>query len=133
MAISNSFESSRKVVITNIGMMLSGDIRKPILDADTLIVESGLIAAMGMKTDCDVSGADVRIDARGTTLIPGLIDSHVHPVFGDWSPRQNQLGWIESTLNGGGSTMISAGEVHLPGRPKHSVRLKALAISGQRR
>jgi enamidase len=132
MAMSNPLESSRKVVITNIGMMLSGDIRKPILDADTLIVESGLIAAMGKKADCDVSGADVRIDARGTTLIPGLIDSHVHPVFGDWTPRQNQLGWIESTLNGGVTTMISAGEVHLPGRPKDIVGLKALAITAQR-
>jgi len=61
--------------------------------------------------------ADLLIDARRTCLAPGLIDSHVHPVFGDWTPRQNQLGWIESTLHGGVTTMISAGEVHLPGRP----------------
>jgi enamidase len=56
----------------------------------------------------------------------------VHPVFGDWTPRQNQLGWIESTMNGGVTTMISAGEVHLPGRPKDIVGLKALAITAQR-
>ena len=65
-------------------------------------------------------------------MCPGLIDSHVHPVFGDWTPRQNQLGWIESTMNGGVTTMISAGEVHLPGRPKDIVGLKALAITAQR-
>jgi len=65
-------------------------------------------------------------------VAPGLIDSHVHPVFGDWTPRQNQLGWIDSTLNGGVTTMISAGEVHLPGRPKDIVGLKALAITAQR-
>ena len=65
-------------------------------------------------------------------MAPGLIDSHVHPVFGDWTPRQNQLGWIDSTLNGGVTTMISAGEVHLPGRPKDIVGLKALAITAQR-
>jgi enamidase len=53
-------------------------------------------------------------------------------VFGDWTPRQNQLGWIESTLNGGVTTLISAGEVHLPGRPKDIVGLKALAITAQR-
>ncbi len=64
--------------------------------------------------------------------MPGLIDSHVHPVFGDWTPRQNQLGWIESCLNGGVTTMISAGEVHLPGRPKDVVGVKALAITAQR-
>ena len=65
-------------------------------------------------------------------MAPGLIDSHVHPVFGDWTPRQNQLGWIDSTLNGGVTTLISAGEVHLPGRPKDIVGLKALAITAQR-
>ena len=75
---------------------------------------------------------DTLIDARGVTLCPGLIDSHVHPVFGDWTPRQNQLGWIDSTLNGGVTSMISAGEVHLPGRPKDIVGLKALAITAQR-
>ncbi|RYY54518.1 MAG: Enamidase, partial [Comamonadaceae bacterium] len=60
------------------------------------------------------------------------IDSHVHPVFGDWTPRQGQLGWIDSTMNGGVTTMVSAGEVHLPGRPKDIVGLKALAITAQR-
>ena len=61
-----------------------------------------------------------------------MIDSHVHPVFGDWTPRQNQMGWIESNLNGGVTTMISAGEVHLPGRPKDIIGVKALAITAQR-
>ena len=61
-----------------------------------------------------------------------MIDSHVHPVAGDWTPRQSQLNWIESSLNGGVTTMISAGEVHYPGRPKDIVGLKALAITAQR-
>jgi len=124
--------ASGRTVITNVGLMLSGDITRPILDADTLVIEAGRIATIGTRADCDLERADVRIDARGTALSPGLIDSHVHPVFGDWTPRQNQLGWIESTLNGGVTTMISAGEVHLPGRPKDIVGLKALAITAQR-
>jgi enamidase len=68
------------------------------------------------------------VDARGSTVIPGLIDSHCHPVFGDFTPRQRTVDFIESGLNGGLTTMISAGEVHLPGRPKDIVGLKALAI-----
>lgn len=121
-----------KLVITDIGLLLSGDIDRPILDADTIVVENGLIAAVGRRADCDTANADVVIDARGTCVCPGLIDSHVHPVFGDWTPRQSQLGWIDSTMNGGVTTMISAGEVHLPGRPKDIVGLKALAITAQR-
>ena len=125
-------ERSGKVVIRNVGLMLSGDIDRPILDADTVVVDDGRIVAVGKLKDVDVEGAKTTIDARGTCLCPGLIDSHVHPVFGDWTPRQSQLGWIESTMNGGVTTMISAGEVHLPGRPKDIVGLKALAITAQR-
>ena len=56
----------------------------------------------------------------------------MHPVLGDWTPRQSQLNWIESSLNGGVTTMISAGEVHTPGRPRDVVGVKALAIAAQR-
>jgi enamidase len=132
MSAPTDIPSRGKVVVTRVGLMLSGDILAPILDADTLVIEAGRIAAVGRQADCDIGDADLRIDARGTAVAPGLIDSHVHPVFGDWTPRQNQLGWIDSTLNGGVTTMISAGEVHLPGRPKDIVGLKALAITAQR-
>ena len=132
MAQAAAEEKSGKVVIKNIGLLLSGDLDRPILDADTVVVQDGMITAVGKEKDCDTAHPDLLIDARKTCLSPGLIDSHVHPVFGDWTPRQNQLGWIESTMNGGVTTMISAGEVHLPGRPKDIVGLKALAITAQR-
>ena len=132
MATAAPTEKSGKVVIRNIGLLLSGDIDRPILDADTLVIKDGLIVAVGKEADCDIAQAQTVIDARRTCVAPGLIDSHVHPVFGDWTPRQNQTGWIDSTMNGGVTTMISAGEVHLPGRPKDIVGLKALAITAQR-
>jgi enamidase len=121
-----------RLIIRNVGLMLSGDIAKPILDADTVVADKGRIVAVGRAKDVDASGPATVIDAKGTALAPGLIDSHVHPVFGDWTPRQSQLGWIDSFLNGGVTTMVSAGEVHLPGRPRDIVGLKALAITAQR-
>jgi enamidase len=124
--------SQTKLVIRNIGLLLSGDIDHPILDADTVVATGDCITALGKQRDVDTSGASVTIDARGTALTPGLIDSHVHPVCGDWTPRQNQLGWIDSYLHGGVTTMVSAGEVHTPGRPKDIVGLKAMAIFAQR-
>ena len=132
MAEAASTGKSGKVVINNIGLLLSGDIDRPILDADTIVVMDGLIVAIGKAKDCDAAHAQTVIDAHQTCVAPGLIDSHVHPVFGDWTPRQNQIGWIDSTMHGGVTTMISAGEVHLPGRPKDIVGLKALAITAQR-
>ncbi len=127
-----SVEKSGKLVIRNIGLLLSGDIDHPVLAADTIIAQDGVIVSVGREKDCDTAKPDVLIDARHTCVSPGLIDSHVHPVFGDWTPRQGQLGWIDSTMHGGVTTMISAGEVHLPGRPKDIVGLKALAITAQR-
>ena len=121
-----------KLVIRNIGLLLSGDLDRPILDADTVVAVDGAIHAVGKEKDVDTARATTTIDAKGTALAPGLIDSHVHPVCGDWTPRQNQLGWIDSCLHGGVTSMISAGEVHTPGRPKDIVGLKAMAIFAQR-
>jgi enamidase len=123
---------SGKLVVRNIGLILSGAIEHPILDADTVVAENGRITAVGRAKDVDTEGAVTIVDANGATLTPGLIDSHVHPVAGDWTPRQSQLNWIDSSLHGGVTTMISAGEVHTPGRPKDVTGLKAMAIFAQR-
>ena len=114
-----------KTMIRNIGQIVSGDIARPLLDGDSILAADGKIVAVGRGLDDD---ADTVIDARGSTVVPGLIDSHCHPVFGDFTPRQRTMDFIESGLNGGITSMISAGEVHLPGRPKDIVGLKALAI-----
>ncbi|HET6368540.1 MAG TPA: amidohydrolase family protein [Pseudomonadales bacterium] len=114
-----------RTLIKNIGQIVSGDIERPFLDENAVLIADGRFAALGRGLDAD---ADTVIDAKGSTLIPGLIDSHCHPVFGDFTPRQRTMDFIESGLHGGLTTMISAGEVHLPGRPKDIVGLKALAI-----
>ena len=132
MAVDQAQAKAGKLVIRNIGLLLSGDLERPILDADALVSVEGKITAIGAAKDLDTGRADVTVDAKGSAVCPGLIDSHVHPVFGDWTPRQNQFNWIESCLHGGVTTMISAGEVHLPGRPKDIVGLKALAVTAQR-
>jgi enamidase len=114
-----------RTLIKGIGQIVSGDIGRPLLDGNSIVIEDGKFAAVGRGLDAD---ADTVVDAKGSTVIPGLIDSHCHPVFGDFTPRQRTIDFIESGLNGGLTTMISAGEVHLPGRPKDIVGLKALAI-----
>ena len=121
-----------KLVIRNIGLALSGDVAAPVLDADTVVVIDGRIAAVGGADSVDTAAADTEIDAQGCAVCPGLIDSHCHPVFGDWTPRQNQSNWVEMNVNGGVTTLVSAGEVHLPGRPKDAEGVRALAMTAQR-
>ena len=124
--------SVQKLVIKNIGQILSGKLEEPLIDGDCVIAIDGRITAIGRYADLDTDQATQIVDAHGVTLAPGLIDSHVHPVIGDYTPRQQQLNWIDSCLHGGVTTMISAGEVHAPGRPKDIVGLKAMAIASQR-
>jgi enamidase len=118
-----------ETVIRGLGLVFSGDLAQPFLEADSILIAGGRIIAVGKGIS--VPGARV-IEAHGCAAMPGLIDNHVHPAFGDWTPRQNQLGWIEAMVHGGTTTLISAGEVHLPGRPKDPVGVKALAIAAQR-
>jgi len=124
--------SVQKLVIKNIGQILSGKLEEPLIDGDCVIAIDGRITSIGRYADLDTDQATQIVDAHGVTLAPGLIDSHVHPVIGDYTPRQQQLNWIDSCLHGGVTTMISAGEVHAPGRPKDIVGLKAMAIASQR-
>jgi enamidase len=113
------------VVIRNIGSMFSGDINAPMIAGDTIVAADGIIAHVGSAT---AVSADVVIDAAGATVIPGLCDNHMHPVIGDYTPRQQQASFIDSALHGGVTTMVSAGEPHTPGRPTDPVGVKALAV-----
>ena len=40
-----------KLVIRNIGLLLSGAMERPILDADTIVAENGKITAIGRAKD----------------------------------------------------------------------------------
>ncbi len=116
------------VLIKNIGTLVSGDIAAPIIDGDAIVVRDGRIHQVGNLSGMDAAGVELTIDCAGTTVTPGLIDSHCHVVLGDYTPRQKQAGFIESEVHGGVTTFISAGEVHLPGRPKDPAGTKALAV-----
>lgn len=116
------------VVLKNIQTIVSGDIQNPLIEGDAIRVANGLIQEVGRFSDMEIEPNCRVIDCAGMTVTPGLIDSHCHVVLGDYAPRQNQIGFLESEVHGGVTTFISAGEVHLPGRPKDPAGTKALAI-----
>ncbi len=102
------------VLIKNIGALATGDLRNPLRQADSIYVEDGIVRAIGKGLSYR---ADTVVDACGITAIPGLIDSHSHPTFGDFTPAQNALSWITHYMHGGVTALISAGELHFPGLP----------------
>jgi enamidase len=121
-----------KVAIVNLGQIVSGNWRDPFVAGDAILIEGERIAAVGAAPAQALDAADVVIDAGGMTAIPGLIDSHVHVTFGDYTPRQRTVGFLESYVHGGTTTAISASEVHVPGRPRDVEGVKALAVAAQR-
>lgn len=116
------------VVLKNIQTIVSGNIQTPIIEGDAIQVEDGLIKAVGRFEDMKIDPDCQVIDCDQMTVTPGLIDSHCHVVLGDYAPRQQQIGFLDSEVHGGVTTFISAGEVHLAGRPKDPAGTKALAI-----
>jgi enamidase len=116
-----------RTAIINLRGLVTGRLGDTFQPVGAILLDDGKIAAFESAQD-----ADVVVDAAGAIAIPGLIDSHAHVVFGDWTPRQNMTGWIESTMHGGVSMMMSASEVHLPGRPSDRAGVKALALTAQR-
>ncbi len=98
-------------LIRNIGEFFTGDLARPTAPVRSLLIEDGRIAAL----DPDIDAADIVLDAAGGAVMPGLVDGHVHPAFGEWTPTQDATGWVGNYLHGGTTSMVSAGELHIPG------------------
>jgi enamidase len=123
-----------RLAVVGAGRVLSGDIDRPVLDGvDTVVAEDGLITAVGTAADLadQIATCDVVVDAVGTTLAPGLIDSHCHVVLGDYTPRQKTVDFLASYVHGGITSVVSPGEIHAPGRPHDAIGVKALAIAAR--
>ncbi|HEY7363132.1 MAG TPA: amidohydrolase family protein [Methylomirabilota bacterium] len=116
--------------LVNVGALATGVLASPRLEAEAILVQDGRIAALGAASRTGAAGADVVVDCRGTTVMPGLIDSHCHVVLGDYTPRQKTVDFLDSYVHGGITSVVSAGEgVHAPGRPHDPAAAKALAIA----
>jgi hypothetical protein len=82
------------LVITN-ARALTMDPARPA--AEAVAVRQGRIAAVGARRDVEaLAGAGTRvIDARGCTLLPGFVESHLHLVLGGAELGHLQVGGIE--------------------------------------
>jgi len=116
--------------LVNIGVLATGILASPRMEAEAILVADGRIAAIGRAAATAARSADVVVDCQGTTVMPGLIDSHCHVVLGDYTPRQKTVDFLDSYVHGGITSVVSAGEgVHAPGRPHDPAASKAIAIA----
>jgi imidazolonepropionase-like amidohydrolase len=77
-------------VITDVNVV---DVRTGEVRADQIvIIEKDRIFAVGSRKEMRYPrNAPITINGRGSFLIPGLWDMHVHLVFGDWFPLAQEI------------------------------------------
>ena len=71
---------SRPIVIHG-GTLIDGTGRAAIADA-VIVIRDGKFAAVGKRGEVTIPQDAESIDAKGKTLLPGLIDGHCH--YRDW-------------------------------------------------
>jgi enamidase len=100
------------LLIKNIGEFFTGDLANPQKPINSLLIDGERIAELDPPPE---TKADAVLDAGNSAVMPGFVDGHVHPVFGEWTPTQDTIGWIGNYVHGGTTTMVSAAELHVPG------------------
>ena len=58
----------------------------PAIDDGVVVVRDGRIAAVGPRANVTIPQGARTIDAKGATIIPGLIDMHAHASQIEWAP-----------------------------------------------
>jgi enamidase len=117
------------ILIENCAAIVTGDAEQPLASGDAILVAGGAIAAIGDHSALEVPPDARRIDAQGQIAIPGLIDSHIHPVIGDWTPRMGIIGWLAQYVQAGVTTALSQGTWGLGPYPTDRHGMRALATT----
>ena len=58
-----------KLVVKNLGLILSGKLEEPLLDGDCVVAVDGRITAIGDQRELDTDQASTVVDAKGLSLI----------------------------------------------------------------
>src|SRR5262245_16361977 len=76
-ALSSQSRGGASAVAYEGGRLIVGDGSAPI-DGGSFVVQNGRIAAIGRQDRVTVPAGAARVDLRGKTVIPGMVDVHVH-------------------------------------------------------
>lgn len=71
--------------------MRDADQQKEVIEDGVVLIEDNRISAVGRRGEVDIPPDTYQLDARGKTVIPGLVDAHAHGSMGneEINPQQN--------------------------------------------
>jgi imidazolonepropionase-like amidohydrolase len=93
----SSIQDTTVITDVNIVDVRTGEVRSD----QMVIIEGDRIVAVGPRKDTRYPrNAPININGRGSFLIPGLWDMHVHLVFGDWFPLAQEISLPLFVANG---------------------------------
>lgn len=106
-------------IIVRNGTLIDGTGVEPIADG-AVVIEDGVITAVGPSASFSVDGNVEEVDARGGYILPGLIDTHVHLMFEAGNPMvalqtpfsfnfYQAIPYMQRTLDCGITTVRDAG------------------------
>jgi imidazolonepropionase-like amidohydrolase len=99
--------AAQNLVISN-GRIVDGTGR--VIERGHVIVRDGKVASVAAGNPARVAGART-IDARGRTVMPGLIDAHRHPIpnnVKDWMSKGGHRTDMQALLEAGFTTVLVA-------------------------
>ena len=74
-------KTSQGIIVISNGQLIDGTGRAPVADA-ALVIRDGRIAYAGPAAGAPALAPEVeRIDARGGTILPGLVEAHFHATY----------------------------------------------------
>jgi len=85
--------------------VIVGDGTEPIQDA-VLLVQDGSLLAVGPRAEIEVPGGAARVDLTGRTVMPALVNAHIHAPGGE---REALVSWLEHNAYWGVGVVTSMG------------------------
>ena len=105
--------STRSTLVVRNGMLIDGSGGAPI-ENGLLVIEDGIIIAVGSAAEVEIPDGAREIDAGGGTILPGMIDAHTH-VLGSLNIDDGAVGdigriqYLEKTVQAGVTTIRDVG------------------------
>jgi imidazolonepropionase-like amidohydrolase len=89
-------EAPQETLVLHNGLLITATGEDPISDG-VVVIEGGLITAVGPKESISIPGDATMVDASGGTILPGIIDAHTH-VLNELRVENGELNSVDRAL-----------------------------------